>query len=100
MPRKLSLANSGRLCKSPQRAYISAMSREQVKAILDRVLTWPDERQEDAASMLRLMEAQDDSAYQLSAEQAEEVRRRLADTDAETVNLEEFNEHVRRRLGE
>ena len=51
------------------------MSREQVKAILDRVLTWPEERQEDAASMLRLMEAQDDGAYRLSAVQAEEIRR-------------------------
>ena len=76
------------------------MSREQVKAILDRVLTWPDERQEDAATMLRLMEAQDDGAYRLSAEQAEEVRRRLADLEAETVTLDEFNEHVRHRLGE
>ena len=76
------------------------MSKEQVKAILDRVLTWPEERQEDVASMLRLMEAQDDGAYQLSAEQADEVRRRLADTDAETVTLEQFNEHFRRRLGE
>ena len=76
------------------------MSREQVKAILDRVLTWPDERQEDAATMLRLMEAQDDGAYRLSAEQAEEVRRRLADLEAETVTLDEFNEHDRHRLGE
>ena len=76
------------------------MSKERVKEILDRVLTWPDERQEDAASMLRLMEAQDDRAYRLSDEQVAEVRRRLADTDAETVTLEEFNEHVRRRLGE
>jgi hypothetical protein len=76
------------------------MTKEQVKAILDRVLTWPEERQQDAASMLRLMEAQDDGAYQLSAEQAEEVRRRLADTGAETLTLEEFNEHVRARLGE
>jgi hypothetical protein len=46
------------------------------------------------------MEAQDDSSYQLSAEQAREVQRRLADTDAETVTLEQFNEHVRQRLGE
>ena len=72
------------------------MSREQVKAILDRVRTWPDERQEDAASMLRLMKAQDEGACHLSAEQAAEVRRRLADTDAETVTLQEFSEHVRR----
>ena len=80
--------------------YIPAMSKEQVKAILDRVLTWPDERQEDAASMLRLMEAQDDGAYRLSAGQAEEIRRRRADTSAETVTLEQFNDHIRQRLGE
>jgi hypothetical protein len=76
------------------------MSKERVKAILDRVLTWPDARQEDAASMLLLMEAQDDGAYRLSDEQAEEVRRRLADTDAETVTLEDLKEHFRQRLGE
>jgi hypothetical protein len=80
--------------------YIPAVSKEQVKAILDRVLTWPDERQEDAASILRLMEAQDDGAYQFSVEQAEEIRRRLAGTDAETVTLEQFNDHIRQRLGE
>ena len=88
------------LCKMPGPPYIQTMSKQLVKEILDRVLTWPDERQEDAASMLRLMEAQDDRGYRLSDEQAAEVRRRLADTDAETVTLEEFNEHVRRRLGE
>jgi hypothetical protein len=27
------------------------MSKEQVKAVLDRVLTWPSERQEDAAKL-------------------------------------------------
>ena len=31
------------------------MSKEQVKAVLDRVLTWPSERQEDAAKLLMLM---------------------------------------------
>jgi len=33
------------------------MSKEQVKAVLDRVLTWPSERQEDAAKLLMLMES-------------------------------------------
>jgi hypothetical protein len=37
------------------------MGKEQVKAVLDRVLTWPDERQEDAAKVLMLMESQDES---------------------------------------
>src|SRR5881409_1340728 len=45
------------------------MTRDQVKAILDRVLTWPPERQQDAAEILMGIEAQDRSGYQLSDEQ-------------------------------
>jgi hypothetical protein len=78
--------------------YIAAMSKEQVKAILDRVLTWPPERQQDAATILTAMEASDGSQYRLTEEQADEVRRRLADPDAETMTLDEFNAHFNRRL--
>jgi hypothetical protein len=35
------------------------MTKEQLKEILDRVLTWPSKRQEDAARMLSEMEGQD-----------------------------------------
>ena len=52
------------------------MTREQVKEILDRVLTWPPERQEHAARMLAEMEEQETSPYQLTDEQLEEVERR------------------------
>ena len=55
------------------------MTQEQIKAVLDRVLTWPPERQEDAAEILESLEAQDESPLRLTAEQVEEVRRRLAD---------------------
>jgi hypothetical protein len=55
------------------------MTREQVKEILDRVLTWPEERQEDAVRVLRDMEAQDISSCGLTDEQVEEVNRRRAD---------------------
>lgn len=74
------------------------MSKELVKAILDRVLTWPPERQEDAAKMLTAMEAADASAYRLSDEQADEVQRRMDDPDAKTLTLEEFNSRLQRRL--
>lgn len=55
------------------------MAREQIKAVLDRVLTWPAERQEDAAEILRSIEMQDRSPLRLNVEQEAEIRRRLAD---------------------
>jgi hypothetical protein len=55
------------------------MTKQQVKDILDRVLTWPPDRQEDAARLLAEMERQDTSPYRLTNEQAEEVRRRQQD---------------------
>ena len=55
------------------------MTKEQVREILDRVLTWPPKRQEDAARILREMEAQDASPYRLTDQQVEEVERRRAD---------------------
>jgi hypothetical protein len=76
------------------------MSKEQVKAVLDRVLTWPRERQEDAAKVLMLMESQDESTYRLTDEQVEEVRRRRDDPNARRLTLDEFKERLRRRLGE
>ena len=53
------------------------MTKKQVKEILDRVLTWPPERQEDAARVLTTMEEQDTTPYRLSDEQVKEVERRL-----------------------
>jgi hypothetical protein len=72
------------------------MATDPVKAMLDRVLTWPRRRQEDAAELLRLIEEHDNSPFGLSEEQAEEVRRRLADDDAPTVTLAELDDRLRR----
>ena len=80
--------------------YAARMTKEQVKAILDRVLEWPSERQEDAAKVLMLMESQSESSYRLTDEQVEEVRRRRADPNARRLTLEEFSERLRQRLGE
>jgi hypothetical protein len=55
------------------------VTKQQVKQILDRVLTWPPERQEDAARLLAEMEQQHVTAYRLTDEQADEVRRRRSD---------------------
>ena len=74
------------------------MSREEVKAVLDRVLTWPDEGQEDAAKVLMLMESADESVYRLTDEQVAEVGRRLADPNPRRLTLDEFKERLRRRI--
>jgi hypothetical protein len=75
------------------------MTRDQVKEILDRVLTWPAERQADVAHVVEIMEEQDRSDLRLSEEQAAEVRRRLAEKNPKTITLAEFNERLRRRYG-
>jgi hypothetical protein len=55
------------------------MTKAQVKEILDRVLTWPAKRQEDAIRVLTEMEEQDASPYHLTEEQVQEIKRRRAD---------------------
>ncbi len=75
------------------------MTKEQVKKILDRVLSWPPERQAALAHIAELMEEQDNSPLRLTEKQEQEVRRRLADPDPKTLTLAEFNEHLKRRYG-
>ena len=65
------------------------MKKEQIRAVLDRVLTWPPERQEEAARVLTEMEAQDKADLQLNDEQVAEVERRLAEPDPKFLTLEE-----------
>jgi hypothetical protein len=72
------------------------MTKEQIKAVFDRVQNWPLERQEDAAKILTEMEAQNASPYHLSDEQVEEVRRRLADPDRKLVSHDEARARIKR----
>jgi hypothetical protein len=75
------------------------MARNDVKEILDRVLNWPADRQEDVARVVELMEGQDSSHVQLTDEQADEIRRRLAEEHPETMSLAEFTNRLRQRYG-
>lgn len=77
---------------------MDGMSKEQVKAILDRVLTWPEQRQEDAAKILMLMESADTSAWRLTDEQVAEIDRRRADPNARRLSLDEFRERLAQRI--
>jgi hypothetical protein len=63
------------------------MTKDQVKEILDRVLTWPPERQADVAHVVELMEEQDHSTLRLTDEQLAEVRRRRAKKNPKYVSL-------------
>jgi hypothetical protein len=71
------------------------MTKEQVKEILDRVLTWPPERQADVVQMVEMIEEQDKSDLRLSNEQAAEVRRRMADPNRKTIPAEEVFKRYR-----
>jgi hypothetical protein len=73
------------------------MTKDQIKAVLDRVLTWPPERQADAAELLIMMEQQDNSPFTLTDEQVAEVERRLAEPNPKFLTLEEVRERFTRR---
>lgn len=45
------------------------MTKAEVKEVLDRVHSWPEERQQDAAAMLLLLEAQEGELYHPSDEE-------------------------------
>ncbi|MGJ4947624.1 hypothetical protein [Bradyrhizobium sp. HKCCYLS20291] len=75
------------------------MNKQQMKDILDRVLTWSSDRQDDAAEILTLMEAQDQAGFHLTDEQVQEVERRRRDGSAKHLTLDEFNARVDRLLG-
>jgi len=53
------------------------MTREQIDSILERVRTWPEARQEDAALLLLAMEGQDTNLYRLSEEERADIDQAL-----------------------
>jgi hypothetical protein len=75
------------------------MTKEQVKRILDRVLTWPPERQADVVHVVEIMEEQDNSTLRLTDEQLAEVRRRRAKKNPKYVSLAEARKRFRDRDG-
>jgi len=53
------------------------MTKDQIDAVLERVRSWPVERQEDAARVLLAMEADGTVPYALSADEEADMRAAL-----------------------
>jgi hypothetical protein len=61
--------------------------------VIDRVRTWPEDRQDDAARLLLDLEAQQNNAYRLTPEQVKEVadiRKQLRDGTMQFATDEEM----------
>jgi hypothetical protein len=56
-----------------------AMTKDQVKAVLDRVLTWPAEAQKEAIASLQTIEEEFVGSFELSADDRDALRRSAED---------------------
>jgi len=66
------------------------MTKEQIEAVLERVKTWPEDRQEDAAAVLLEMEAANEDV-ELTDEDWADLEEGLAEADrGELVPEEEM----------
>jgi DNA-binding GntR family transcriptional regulator len=57
------------------------MTKAQIEEVLERVRTWPPERQEDAVRVLLEMEAQGTAVYQLSEEELADIEESLKEIE-------------------
>jgi predicted transcriptional regulator len=57
---------------------LPAMTQDQVKEILERVLAWPQERQQDAAELLLALEAREGEFYHPDDEEWAAIEEGLA----------------------
>ena len=68
---------------------MTATTKDEIDAILDRVRMWPRPRQEDAARILLAMEAQESSVYRLSEEERADIETSLEEIARGEVALDE-----------
>jgi hypothetical protein len=67
------------------------MTREQIEAVFERVRAWPEDRQEDALSVLLAMEKNLENSYELSEEEEKDLDAAVARADrGEFVPAEEI----------
>jgi predicted transcriptional regulator len=65
------------------------MTRDQIDAILERVRSWPPERQEDAAHVLLAMEAETTAPYELSEEERLDLEEGLREVERGEIATDE-----------
>jgi hypothetical protein len=74
------------------------MTKEEIRAVLDRVLTWPVERQQIAADLLLDLEARDEELYYPSDEERAAIEEGRAQVRrGEVFSEDELNERWKRR---
>jgi predicted transcriptional regulator len=64
------------------------MTKDQIDAVLDRVRTWPPERQEDAVRVLLRMEGAGTEVYELSEEELADIEEGLKEIERGEVATE------------
>jgi hypothetical protein len=78
--------------------YISAMTKEQMAAVFERVRTWPEERQAHAAELLMLLEAQGEGPIRVSDDEWEAIQEGNAQVErGEFVSDEDMAAFYKRR---
>lgn len=71
------------------------MTKGDLNRLLERVRSWPEERQEEAPHVLLEMEAPDASPYRLTDEQLAAVKQRRAKDDPKLVSLADARKRFR-----
>jgi len=71
------------------KCYLASMTKDQIDAVLDRVRTWPPERQEDAVRVLLRMEEAGTEVYELSEEELADIEEGLKEIERGEVATEE-----------
>ena len=69
--------------------YGSPMTKTEIDAVLERVRTWPPERQEDAVRVLLEIEAEGIGFYELSEEELADIEEGLKEIERGEVATDE-----------
>ncbi len=74
------------------------MTKAEIKEVLDRVLTWPEEKQEAALELLLSLEDQEEF-YQPTPEEMSAIRQGLAEADRGEFATDEQMAALWRKFG-